>query len=79
MNANQTAGKMIAERDARIRKLEAELDNLLEAGILLQEDLLLRAQMRNDVDPDGTVVVDCSASRWSSFCDALKRCAEVIR
>jgi len=28
MNANETAGRMIAERDARIKELEGELDQL---------------------------------------------------
>jgi len=49
----------------------AKADALADAAEYVKKDLLLRAEMKGDVDPDGTVVVDLGNGAWIGLCDAI--------
>lgn len=64
MNLEQRELKQLKQENAELR---ANLHNLLGAMNLLRDDLLSRAE----IDYGGRSVVNCGASAWRVFCDAI--------
>ena len=56
-----------------IERLRAQRDELAEALRKLIDDMHIRAKFRGDVDPDGTVVLDCGTGVLFAAKEALAK------